>query len=225
MESSEVVSVSMATMPWRFAATIQPLSAFSSWTSSYFTSAGGCVASAAASPEPPGAAPKRLSILGISDLKFCSSRKARTVAGSGSLTAKDSSGSGTGTSVQSVTSLRETRASSACSMRFSRRLGCLISSARASSESRSPYSVMSWAAVLTPMPATPGTLSDESPARAWTSMTLSGATPNFSLTSSTPMTRFFMASNMLMPSPTSCIRSLSEDTMVTSAPLARAWRA
>ena len=33
---------------------------------------------------------------------------------------------------------------------------------------------MSWAAVLTPMPGTPGTLSVESPASAWTSTTLSG---------------------------------------------------
>ena len=43
----------------------------------------------------------------------------------------------------------------------SRRFGCLISPARASSVSRSPYSVMSWAAVLSPMPGAPGTLSVE----------------------------------------------------------------
>ena len=33
------------------------------------------------------------------------------------------------------------------------------------------------------MPGTPGTLSVESPISAWTSMTLSGPTPNFSITS------------------------------------------
>ena len=60
------------------------------------------------------------------------------------------------------------------SVSASRRFGCLISPARASSVSRSPYSVMSCAAVLSPMPGAPGTLSVESPASAWTSTTLSG---------------------------------------------------
>ena len=40
--------------------------------------------------------------------------------------------------------------------------------------SRSPYSAISWAAVLMPMPGTPGTLSTESPASAWTSTTFLG---------------------------------------------------
>ena len=104
----------------------------------------------------------------------------------------------------------------------SRRLGCLISPARASSVSRSPYSLISSAAVLTPMPGTPGTLSVESPASACTSMTLSGGTPNFSRTSSGPMVRFFMVSSMTRPGRTSCIRSLSEETIVTSPPAASA---
>ncbi len=76
------------------------------------------------------------------------------------------------------------RAWSANSMSFSRRLGCLISEARSRSVSRSPYSLISSAAVLTPMPGTPGTLSVESPASDCTSTTLSGGTPNFSITSS-----------------------------------------
>ena len=46
---------------------------------------------------------------------------------------------------------------------------------------------MSWAAVLTPMPGTPGTLSVESPISACTSSTFSGGTPNFSITSSRPI--------------------------------------
>ncbi len=74
------------------------------------------------------------------------------------------------------------------------------------------------------MPGTPGTLSTESPASACTSTTRSGPTPNFSRTSSGPMVRFFMASIMATPSPTSCIRSLSDETMVTSAPASRASR-
>ena len=106
------------------------------------------------------------------------------------------------------------------SVSCSRRLGCLISPARASSVSRSPYSLISSAAVLTPMPGTPGTLSVESPASACTSTTLSGGTPNFSRTSSGPMLRFFMVSSMTTPGWTSCIRSLSEETMVTSPPAA-----
>ena len=57
-------------------------------------------------------------------------------------------------------------------MRLSRRLSCLISAARASSVSRSPNSLMRSAAVLTPMPGTPGTLSDESPISACTSIDL-----------------------------------------------------
>ena len=58
---------------------------------------------------------------------------------------------------------------------------------------------MSSAAVLTPMPGTPGTLSVESPASACTSTTLSGGTPNFSITSSRPIFFDFMASNMTTP--------------------------
>ena len=92
-----------------------------------------------------------------------------------------------GTSCLSVTRSSDSRACMANSISRSRRLGCLISPARASSVSRSPYSLISSAAVLTPMPGTPGTLSVESPASACTSTTLSGGTPNFSRTSSGPM--------------------------------------
>src|SRR6185312_12980309 len=48
---------------------------------------------------------------------------------------------------------------------------------------------MSSAAVLAPMPGTPGTLSMLSPQSAWTSATLSGPTPNFSRTSSSRIGR------------------------------------
>ena len=75
------------------------------------------------------------------------------------------------------------RAISALSISDCRRLSCLISLARLSSVSRSPYSPINCAAVFTPMPGTPGTLSVESPISACTSITLSGPTPNFSITS------------------------------------------
>ena len=122
------------------------------------------------------------------------------------------------------TSSREMRAWSANSISFSRRFGCLISPARASSVSRSPYSLISSAAVLTPMPGTPGTLSTQSPASDCTSTTLSGGTPNFSITSSRPMRLFFMVSSIDDAGPTSCIRSLSDETMVTSPPASTASR-
>ena len=86
---------------------------------------------------------------------------------------------------------------------------------------------MSAAAVLMPMPGTPGTLSVESPASDCTSATLSGATPNFSTTSFGPILRSRpgMGSYMVTPGRMSCIMSLSPATMVTSAPAASAARA
>jgi hypothetical protein len=97
----------------------------------------------------------------------------------------------------------------------------LILAVLASSVSRSPNSVMSWAAVFTPMPGTPGTLSVESPASAWTSTTLSGVTPNFSSTSGSRIGFCLMGSSISTPGPISCIRSLSEDTMETVPPVSR----
>ena len=84
--------------------------------------------------------------------------------------------------------------------RVCRRLSCLISPARRIRVSRSPYSMMSCAAVLTPMPGTPGTLSLESPISAWTSITFSGPTPNFSITSARPMRLSFIVSYMVTQS-------------------------
>ncbi len=75
------------------------------------------------------------------------------------------------------------------------------------------------------MPGTPGTLSDESPISACTSITLSGGTPNFSITSGMPMRLSFMVSYMTTQSFTSCMRSLSDDTMVAVAPASQAMRA
>ena len=132
---------------------------------------------------------------------------------------------------RACTSCFEMRAFSAFSISASRRLGCLISPARASSVSRSPYSLISCAAVLTPMPGTPGTLSTVSPASACTSTTLSGGTPNFSITSAG---RSALGGGRCLHGveqvvhravgSTSCIRSLSDETMVTSAPASRACR-
>ena len=75
-----------------------------------------------------------------------------------------------------------------------------------------------------PMPGTPGTLSTLSPASACTSTTLSGVTPNFSSTSGSPISLFFMVSSMETRAPTSCIKSLSEDTITTSPPASAAWQ-
>ena len=85
-----------------------------------------------------------------------------------------------------VTSSLERRAWSANSIRFSRSFFCLKSGALASTSSREPCSRISLVAVLAPTPGTPGTLSEASPIRPRTSITLSGVTPNFSRTPSTP---------------------------------------
>ena len=76
-----------------------------------------------------------------------------------------------------------------------------------------------------PMPGTPGTLSVLSPASACTSTTLSGVTPNFSITSGSPMVLFFIVSSMETPGSMSCIKSLSDETITTSAPASAACRA
>ena len=149
-------------------------------------------------------------------------RKAITAPGSGACTSRSSSVTSSATSRFSVTSWREMRIRSALSSSDSRRLGCVISPARASSVSRSPYSLISSAAVFSPIPGAPGTLSTESPDRACTSTTRSGPTPNFSNTSSRSMRRSFIGSRITTPLPTSCIRSLSEEMMVTLPPAATA---
>ena len=75
-----------------------------------------------------------------------------------------------------------------------------------------------------PMPGTPGTLSTLSPASACTSTTLFGGTPNFSITSAMPRRRSFIVSYIVTQSVTSCIRSLSDDTIVAVAPRSQASR-
>ena len=154
-----------------------------------------------------------------------SARNPSSLSGSGSRTSRSSSVKSSGVSSSSCTNLRDRRIWSALSINVCRRLGCLISSARSSKASRSPYSLISKAAVLIPIPGAPGTLSTESPARACTSTTRSGYTPNFSKTPSRSMVLFFIASSISTPSPTSCIKSLSELMMVQHPPAARACTA
>ena len=153
------------------------------------------------------------------------SRKSNKTSMSGSVTAKSSNGTSTGTSVFSVTSRLERSAISLLAIIFSRRPFCGISWDRSSNSSKGPYSFSSNTAVLTPMPGTPGILSTLSPAKAWTSMTRSGFTPNFSSTSLMPISRFFMGSRIMTFSVTSCIRSLSELMIVQRAPASSACRA
>jgi len=65
-------------------------------------------------------------------------------------------------------------------------------------------------------------LSTLSPISASTSPTFSGGTPNFSSTCSRPIRRSFIVSSMSIPasSSISCIKSLSELTIVTFQPAA-----
>ena len=78
------------------------------------------------------------------------------------------------------------------------RFGCLILSTFFNKFSTEPNSLINSAAVLTPMLGTPGILSELSPASACTSITLSGVTPNFSLTSSMPISLFFIESKSVV---------------------------
>ncbi len=100
-----------------------------------------------------------------------------------------------------------------------------MAGAAASTPSRSPNSVSSCAAVFGPMPGTPGTLSTESPISACASISLSGPTPNFSITSGTPIGFCLIGSSIVTPGRMSCIRSLSEDTTVAVPPTSVAARA
>ena len=71
----------------------------------------------------------------------------------------------------------ETRASSAWLVRFSLRLAPLISSMLSSTFSSEPKRWSRSAAVLSPIPGTPGMLSDVSPLRPMKSGTSSGGIP------------------------------------------------
>jgi hypothetical protein len=155
-------------------------------------------------------------------LKPCFSNHGISTFGSGFFFSKVAGSAGAGTSSLRVTSCLETRISSAFCSSDSRRLGCLISPVRSSNASRVPYSLISCAAVFTPMPGAPGTLSVESPASACTSMTLSGVTPNFSNTASGPSLIFLIGSIISTPGRISCIKSLSDETMVQVPPASSA---
>ena len=125
----------------------------------------------------------------------------------------------------SSTNCFETRICSSKLIKVSRRFGCFISCALFRRFSNDPYTLINSAAVFTPIPGAPGTLSTLSPANACTSTTSSGFTPNFSITASRFIRRFFIASNISTPSPTSCIKSLSELMIVTRPPASRALQA
>ena len=105
-------------------------------------------------------------------------RKPTSFSGSGAGRRRSSRAMGSGTFSSSATSLRESFAWSMLARRVSRRLGCLISPARSSSASRLPYSLIRAAAVLRPMPGTPGTLSDVSPMSARASPIWFGCRPS-----------------------------------------------
>ncbi len=144
--------------------------------------------------------------------------RARSVCVSGSRRSSPAQPASIGTSDRSVESSRLSRASSACAIRPSRAFFAFTCSADASSVSRSPYSPISFAAPFSPMPFTPGMLSEGSPTRARTSSSFDGGTPKRSSTAAASMRRPLPVSSISTPPPTSCIRSLSVETMQTSAP-------
>ena len=80
------------------------------------------------------------------------------------------------------------------------------------------YSLINKEAIFGPIPGAPGILSDESPAKACTSITLSGKTPNFSKTVSFVTSFFFIGSIIETLSFNNCIKSLSEEIIVTLLP-------
>ena len=151
---------------------------------------------------------------------ICSSQPPRR-SGSGGVASRASTGSGSGASRRSSTRRRETRAASACATSASRCLDAFIEPTMAASSTRStvPYSRIRAAAFLGPMPGTPGTLSTLSPIKAWTSTIRRGGTPNFSSISAGPIGFCLIGSSMSVPPPTTCIRSLSDDTMVQRPPV------
>ena len=157
--------------------------------------------------------------------KFCFARKLVSFSISRFGVCNSSIPSGIGASSRKDTRSRDIRACSAKFSKFSRRFGCLISSALANRLSRLSYVLINSAAVLMPIPGTPGTLSVLSPASDCTSITRLGITPNFSTTSSAPMRRFFIGSSMVTSPRTSCIKSLSEDTIIVARSLASATAA
>ncbi len=140
-----------------------------------------------------------------------------SLARSGSRASNASIGNGSGASSRKVTNRRDSRAASACSISASRRFDGFMAGAAASTVSRSPNSARSCAAVFGPMPGTPGTLSTELPISACTSISLSGVTPNFSITSPGPIGFCLIGSSISTPGRSSCIISLSEDT-ITATP-------
>ena len=64
-----------------------------------------------------------------------------------------------------------------------------------------------------PIPGAPGILSTLSPVKACIWITFFGSTPNFSITSGMPIFLFFIGSSISTFSFTSCIKSLSDETI------------
>ena len=152
-------------------------------------------------------------------------RKAPSFGFSSWRTISASSPTGSGASSRNSTSRRDIRALSACSISRSRRRDGFMPAAAASTPSTSPNSLISRAAVFWPMPGIPGTLSTLSPISACTSTRRSGVTPNFSITSAGPIGFCLIGSSMSTPGRISCIRSLSEETMLVRPPILLTARA
>ena len=112
--------------------------------------------------------------LSVSVLNSISLRKLISFFASISLRAVSCIGIGSGTSSLKVTNFLLKYACSSNSIIFSLLFFCFILSAFLNNPSRLPYSLISSAAVLIPIPGIPGILSTESPANDCTSITFSG---------------------------------------------------
>ena len=122
-----------------------------------------------------------------------------------------------------VTSRKARRAASAPFSIFSL-LAPFNRSGWASTASREPNSRISSDAVFSPIPGTPGTLSDGSPASARRSATFPGGTPKTSSTCASPTVCSFNPSRTFTRFDTSWYMSLSEETITTSIPRSSARR-
>ncbi len=162
------------------------------------------------------------SILRIIDLNPIFLKKAEMDCLSNPSILSDSTSISTGTSLRISTSSLLSLASSAFSASAFLALFGVTSSTRSMAVSRSPKSCMILRAVFSPIPGTPGTLSEESPMSALTSTSCFGSSPYFSRItsrsySSRSVTPFLVMSTDTL-SDVSWSASLSPVTMTTGNP-------
>jgi hypothetical protein len=153
-------------------------------------------------------------------------RRSTRVGQSGSSTRHAPRSNSIGTSLSIVARCLESLACSSCSFRRRFTRSGFTLSALSKISSKAPSACMSLTAVFSPIPGTPGILSDVSPANPLISGTYVGSTPRRSLTASTSyvsislMPRFVTMARV--SSDTSCRVSLSPVTIRLSTPASSA---